>query len=393
MKTATFLAALCGAALISAPAHAAPKWAGAWGYAPADSGANEPEQPAGTYRYRVRLTQAGDAMQLTFSNAEGDKPLAIGAVTIASPSGPVGTEIGTNPVHPIRFSGLPAVALPKGGTVISDPILAPFHNAQDVIVSVTFSTPSRPGRTNLGMEMAFAPATPGATFTPIKVRPYLSLVSVRSAQTPCTVVAFGDSITDGFLGLSPQTRGWPGRLAERLAALPAVQRCGVVNMGISGNRVLKAGRATSALDRFWRDVASVPNVTHVIFLEGINDIGAGTETGPDAVTAEQLLYGYRQFVERAHALGIKVIGGTMTPALRAGYMSPVKERVRQSVNAAIRSGKVFDGIVDFEVAVRNPAAPADLRPEFDPGDHLHPNDAGLKAMGDAIDLATLRRLP
>jgi hypothetical protein len=207
------------------------------------------------------------------------------------------------------------------------------------------------------------------------------------------VVAFGDSITDGFLGLSPQTRGWPGRLAERLAALPAVQRCGVVNMGISGNRVLKAGRATSALDRFWRDVASVPNVTHVIFLEGINDIGAGTETGPDAVTAEQLLYGYRQFVERAHALGIKVIGGTMTPALRAGYMSPVKERVRQSVNAAIRSGKVFDGIVDFEIAVRNPAAPADLRPEFDPGDHLHPNDAGLKAMGDAIDLATLRRLP
>ncbi|MFT4055150.1 MAG: SGNH/GDSL hydrolase family protein [Novosphingobium sp.] len=393
MKTTTFLAALCGAALISAPAHAAPKWAGAWGYAPADSGTSEPEQPAGTYRYRVRLTQAGDGMQLTFSNAEGDKPIAIGAVTIASPSGPVGTEIGTNPVHPIRFSGLQAVALPKGGTVISDPILAPFHNAQDVIVSVTFSTPTRPGRTNLGMEMAFAPATPGASFTPIKVRPYLSLVSVLAAQAPCTVVAFGDSITDGFLGLSPQTRGWPGRLAERLAALPAAQRCGVVNMGISGNRVLKAGRATSALDRFWRDVASVPNVTHVIFLEGINDIGAGAETGPDAVTAEQLLYGYRQFVERAHALGIKVIGGTMTPALRAGYMSPVKERVRQSVNAAIRSGRVFDGIVDFEAAVRNPAVPSDMKSEFDPGDHLHPNDAGLKAMGDAVDLTMLKRLP
>jgi lysophospholipase L1-like esterase len=393
MKTKMFLAALCGAALISVPAHAAVKWAGAWGYAPADSGTGEPEQPAGTYRYRVRLTQAGDAMQLTFSNAEGDKAIAIGAVTIASPSGPVGTETGANPVHPIRFSGLQAVALPKGGTVISDPILAPFHNAQDVIVSVTFSTPTRPGRTNLGMEMAFAPATPGASFTPIKVRPYLSLVSVRSPQAPCTVVAFGDSITDGFLGLSPQTRGWPGRLAERLASLPAAQRCGVVNMGISGNRVLKAGRANSALDRFWRDVASVPNVTHVIFLEGINDIGAGTETGPDAVTAEQLLYGYRQFVERAHALGIKVIGGTMTPALRAGYMSPVKERVRQSVNAAIRSGRVFDGIVDFEAAVRNPAAPSDLRPEFDPGDHLHPNDAGLKAMGDTVDLATLKRLP
>lgn len=390
MRNLTFMAAFCGAALISAPAHAAPTWAGAWGYAPADSATNEPEQPAGTYRYRVRLTQAGDAIQFTLSNAEGDKPLGVAGVTIASPSGPVGTEIGTNPAHTIRFSGLQSVALPKGHTVLSDPINAPFHIGQDVIVSVSFSTPSRPGRTNLGMEMAFAPTTPGATFTPIKVRPYLSLVSVQSAQAPCTVVAFGDSITDGYLGLSPQTRGWPGRLAERLATLPAAQRCGVVNMGISGNKVLKQGRATSALDRFWRDVASVPNVTHVIFLEGINDIGGGTDSGPDAVTPEQLLYGYRQFIGRAHALGIKVIGGTLTPALRAGYMSPAKEQTRQAVNTAIRSGKVFDGVVDFDATVRNPAVPADLRPQFDPGDHLHPNDAGLRAMGDAVNLGLLK---
>nr|WP_086489904.1 SGNH/GDSL hydrolase family protein [Novosphingobium panipatense] len=389
MRHLIFLAAFGGLAL-SAPAHAAPTWAGAWGYAPADSGANEPEQPAGTYRYRVRLTQAGDAMQLTLSNAEGDKPLGVAGVTIASPTGPLGTEIGTNPVHAIRFSGLQSVALPKGGTVLSDPINAPFHIGQDVIVSVSFSTPTRPGRTNLGMEMAFAPTTPGASFTPIKARPYLSLVSIRAAQAPCTVVAFGDSITDGFLGLSPQTRGWPGRLAERLATLPAAQRCGVVNMGISGNRVLKAGRATSALDRFWRDVASVPNVTHVIFLEGINDIGAGSESGPGAVTADQLLYGYRQFVARAHALGIKVIGGTMTPALHAGYMSPAKEQTRQTVNAAIRGRTIFDGVIDFDAAVRNPSAPGDLRPEFDPGDHLHPNDAGLRAMGDAVNLSLLR---
>ncbi|WP_232495365.1 SGNH/GDSL hydrolase family protein [Novosphingobium kaempferiae] len=394
MRNLTFLAALSGLALAattaSASAHAAPVWAGAWGYAPADAGSGDPEQPAGTYRYRVRLTQAGDAMQLSISNAEGDRPLGIAGVTISSPSGPVGTEIGANPVHTIRFSGLQAVALPKGHTVVSAPIIAPFHNAQDVIVSVSFSTPSKPGRTNLGLEMAFAPTTPGATFTPIKVRPYLSLVSVRSSQAPCTVVAFGDSITDGFLGLSPQTRGWPGRLAERLAALPASQRCGVVNMGISGNRVLKQGRATSALDRFWRDVASVPNVTHVILLEGINDIGAGAESGPDAVTPDQLIYGYRQFVARAHALGIKVLGGTLTPALRAGYMSPVKEQTRQAVNAAIRSQKIFDGVVDFDAAVRSPTVPADMKPEFDPGDHLHPNDAGLRAMGDAVNLSLLK---
>src|SRR3546814_1546829 len=111
-----------------------------------------------------------------------------------------------------------------------------------------------------------------------------------------------------------------------MAALPPAQRCSVVNMGISGNRVLRQGRSTSALDRFWRDVASVPNVTHVIFLEGINDIGAGADAGPEAVTPDKLIQGYRQFVARAHALGIKVIGGTMTPALHSGYMSPADRK-------------------------------------------------------------------
>ncbi|WP_159982545.1 MULTISPECIES: SGNH/GDSL hydrolase family protein [unclassified Novosphingobium] len=389
MRIPMILAA-CGLAFPTVPAAAQSSsvWAGAWGYAPADSGAGEPVQPVGTYRYRVRLSQAGNAMQMTFSNAEGDAPLAISHVTVASPVGTAGTELLGNTVHPIVFGGKSGIALPKGRSAISDPLVLPLMNGQDVIISVTFSTPTRPGRTNLGMEMAFAPASPQAAFTPIKARPYLSLVSVRAPAAPCTVVAFGDSITDGYLGLSAQTRGWPGRLAERMAQLPAARRCGVVNMGISGNRVLRAGRATSALERFWRDVASVPNVTHVIFLEGINDIGNGG-AGADAVSAEDLLTGYRQFVARAHALGINVIGGTITPALKAGYMSPAKEQTRQAVNTAIRTGKLFDGVVDFDAAVRNPAAPADLRPEFDPGDHLHPNDAGLKAMGDAVNLALL----
>ncbi|EJU11001.1 GDSL family lipase [Sphingomonas sp. LH128] len=145
----------------------------------------------------------------------------------------------------------------------------------------------------------------------------------------------------------------------------------------------------SVLDRFWRDLASVPNVTHVILLEGINDISAGSDEGPGAVKPDDLIHGYRQFVARAHALGIKVIGGTMTPALRAGYMSPMKEQTRMAVNAAIRNDRIFDGVVDFEAAVRNPAMPAELRPEFDPGDHLHPNDAGLRATGDAVNLTLL----
>ncbi|MFC0205703.1 SGNH/GDSL hydrolase family protein [Novosphingobium soli] len=390
MRILTILAALCGTALLSQPAHAAPVWAGAWGYAAADaSGADAQTLPPGTYRYRVRLTQAGDALQLTFSNAEGDSALVIASASVASPAGGSGTEIAAGTVHALTFSGHPGANLPQGHALISDPLAVPVRNAQDLIVSVTFSTATRIARTNLGMEMAFAPAEAAGAFTPIRARSYLSLVSVRTAAAPCTVVAFGDSITDGFLSLSAQSRGWPGRLAERMAALPAARRCGVVNMGISGNRVLRPGRATSALDRFWRDVASVPSVTHVVFLEGINDIGAGASEGPGAVAAEDLIHGYRQFVARAHALGITVVGGTMTPALRAGYMSPAKERTREAVNAAIRTGHIFDGVVDFDAAVRNPAAPSELRPEFDPGDHLHPNDAGLRAMGDAVDLSLL----
>lgn len=393
LSLALSLSALSHPAIAQAAPQSAAVWAGAWGYAPADSGAGEPVQPAGTYRYRLRLSQAGNAMQLTFSNAEGDSGLAIAQVTVASPAGPMGTDPRGETVHPIVFGGRSGIALPKGRTVVSDPLVLPLMNGQDIIVSVTFSTPTRPGRTNLGLEMAFAPTAaagaPQGTFTAIKARPYLSLVAVRAPSAPCTVVAFGDSITDGFLTQSAQTRGWPGRLAERMAQLPATRRCGVVNMGISGNRVLRPGRATSALERFWRDVASVPNVTHVVFLEGINDIGAGKDEGADAVKPEDLIQGYRQFVARAHALGIKVIGGTITPALRAGYMSPAKEATRTAVNAAIRGGRLFDGVVDFDAAVRSPTVPADLRPEFDPGDHLHPNDAGQRAMGDAVDLSLL----
>lgn len=402
MRIVPVLAA-CGLALTHLPAHAAtpapgPVWAGAWGYAPANANPGEVLLPPGTYRYRVRLTQAGNALQATFSNAEGDAALAITSAVVASPRGASGTEIAPLTAHPLTFSGKPGAALPKGHALISDPLVAPFANGQDVIVSVTFSTPTRAARTNLGIEMAFAatgvplttsPPTPPPGFEPIKARSWLSLVSVRAAQAPCTVVAFGDSITDGFHSFSTQTRGWPGRLAERMAALPPSRRCSVVNMGISGNRVLREGRATSALDRFWRDVASVPNVTHVIFLEGINDIGAGGDKGDDAVKPEDLVHGYRQFVARAHALGIKVIGATMTPALHAGYMSPAKDQTRQAVNAAIRNDGIFDGVVDFDAAVRNPASPSDLRPDLDPGDHLHPNDAGLRIMGDAVNLALL----
>lgn len=398
MRIPSVLAARVAAAIVAlalgiGSAHAAPTWAGAWGYAPADAGPQDPTFAPGAFRYRVKLTQAGDALRFTLSNAEGTTPLAITSVSVAMPGGATGVEIATGTARTIAFSGKTAVTLPRGEAIVSDPVRLAVRDMDDVVVTVTLATPSQPAGNNPGMYMGYAPATTPTVFLPIAVRPVLSLVAVRTPTAPCTVLAFGDSITDGVASLSPQSRGWPGRLAERLAQQPPARRCGVVNMGISGNRVLHDGRAASALNRFARDVASVPGVTRIIFLEGINDIGGGATQGPDAITPERLIEGYRQFVARAHALGIKVIGGTITPALHAAYMNPQKEQTRLAVNAAIRSGTIFDGVVDFDAAVRNPAAPSELRPDFDPGDHLHPNDAALRVMGDAVDLSLLTPKP
>lgn len=376
-----------GALASASPAAAAEHWAGAWGYASAPSaGAQDAVLPPGTYRYRVRLTQSGSAVRLTFANPEGEAPVAIARVAIAPALG-AATQPNPSPgaEQVVTFSGAGTITLGGGRAMISDPVRLPIKAGTDLVVSVRFASPTRPARTNLGLPIAFA-ADDGNGFAAVKVRPYLTLVAVAAPASPCTIVAFGDSITDGFLAQSPTTRGWPGRLAERLRALPAARRCGVVNMGISGNRVLSDGRGPAALDRFWRDVAAVPGVTHVILLEGINDIGSGGSNGTPPMTAETLIAGYRQIVARAHSLGIRIIGATMTPAARAGYMSPTKDRVRKAANDWIRTGGAFDAVIDFDAAIRDPASPDDLGGAFDPGDHLHPNDAGYRAMGDAIDL-------
>jgi lysophospholipase L1-like esterase len=228
---------------------------------------------------------------------------------------------------------------------------------------------------------------------------FLSGIMVEGAAGARVVVAFGDSITDGFRSTIDGDRRFPDDLAERLQKTPGFEHVAVVNQGIGGNRVLHDGRGAKALARFDRDVLSVPNVSHVIFLEGINDIGwpdSPIASADEAVTAEQLFDAYRQLVERAHLRGIKVIGATLMPfedtfagvSLHAFY-NPEKEKVRVAVNDWIRSSNVFDGVIDFDAVTRDPQHPSRIRAEYDGGDHLHPNDRGYKAMADAIDLTLL----
>jgi lysophospholipase L1-like esterase len=219
----------------------------------------------------------------------------------------------------------------------------------------------------------------------------LSRVEVDAPDAAGAIVAFGDSITDGAAA-PPDTNGrWPDGLARRLLSAPAPLKMGVLNAGIGGNRVLSDaayGAGPNALARFEIDVLSQPGVTHVIVLEGINDIGNARQN--PTPTAEDLIAGHQQLIERAHARGLKIFGATLTPFWGAGYYTDAGEAKRQALNDWIRTGKAYDGVIDFDKATRDPADPKKFLAAYDSCDHLHPNAAGQKAMADAIDLALFR---
>ncbi len=217
---------------------------------------------------------------------------------------------------------------------------------------------------------------------------YLAAIDVDAPADAAALVTFGDSITDGTRSMPNSNHSWPTLLAARLAGNKKTNMIGVANMGISGNRVLYDGSGASALARFDRDVLSQSGVKWVMLLEGINDIGrvGATPPSPEAPTADDLIAAYRQFIDLAHTHGIKVIGCTLTPYEGASYAREPGEVVREAVNAFIRTGGAFDAVVDFEAATRDSANPKRFRASFDPGDHLHPNNAGYEAMADAVDL-------
>ena len=218
---------------------------------------------------------------------------------------------------------------------------------------------------------------------------WLSSVEVSAPADTSAIVAFGDSITDGARSTPDTNNSWPALLAARLRANKATTNIAVVNEGIGGNRLLTDATGVSALARLDRDVLSHPGVKWLMILEGINDIGTLGAAIPPAVpiTSDALIWVLQQVIDRAHAHGVKVVGCTLTPYEGAGYARENGEVIRDTVNRWIRSSGAFDAVVDFDAATRDPNNPKRLRPEFDPGDHLHPNDAGYKAMADAIDLS------
>jgi lysophospholipase L1-like esterase len=395
------------------PKPAVTHWIATWSTSPSPAGADDAmrrrrlEFNEQTLREIVHITLGGDRFRVRLSNAFGTKAVTIGGAHLAIRG--AGSKIVPESDRALAFSGRPGIAIPPGAVVLSDPVDLKAPDSADLAVSVYLpGGPTIPSTLHYSaMQTSYlAPGDATGTVempeTPsLSTWPFLTGVDVVAPLDCATVVALGDSITDGARSTNDANRRWPNILANRLLALKTKTRLAVVNAGIGGGRILHDGYGPqngpqygpSALARYERDVLAQPGVKYVIVLEGVNDIGhPGPTPGASApmsedVTADDMIAGYKQLIERAHERGIKVFGSTIMPF---PTQAP-KEAKRQAVNQWIRSSNAFDAVIDFDKVVGDPAQPGRFLAAYDSGDHLHPNDAGHKAMGEVIDLSLFSR--
>jgi lysophospholipase L1-like esterase len=396
---ATISPVLNFAAQASDQAKAPLAWSGTWGASPVFPMGQEINNQ--TIRQFVRVSCGGSLVRVRFSNETSSQPLVIGSARLAT--GGQGGAIKPGTDHKLTFGGQDSITVPAGAPALSDPVDMDVPSLSTLAISifvprwtglsVVHPSGGQTGYISKSGDFTRDEKIEGAT--PNKFRFFLTGVDVGSRQKAnATIVAFGDSITDGYGSTVDTNKRWPDQLADRLNSRGA-SRYGVINAGISGNRLLHDAPASmfgpNGLARFDRDVLSVPGLTHVIILEGINDIGQATSFGvaEQAVSTEQLKAGLQQLIDRAHIRGVKVIGATLLPyegTTFANYWNSSGEGQRQAINAWIRDGASLDGVIDFDKAIKDPQKPTWLKAEYDCGDHLHPNDAGYKAMADAVDL-------
>ena len=394
-------------------------WVGSWSCSPVPALTQAPALPPGvkppegdslftipppvanaTVRMIVRGTAGGDKVRIRVSNFYGKTPLQVGAAHIALREAGSGIKSGTD--RALTFGGQPSIAVSPGAIALSDSVALSIPPNTDIAVSIYFPEAAPEKRTVHFNAVEDAYIVPGDATEQTKLEGarsakwayFLVGVDVSGAANRGTIVAIGDSITDGG-GLR-----WPALLAARLWMQK--KNYGVLNHGIAGNRILGHGEddfsaifGISALARLERDVFDQPNVKYMILYEGINDIGQPGVFGNTypPVTPAQVIAGMRQVIARAREHGLVIYGATLAPfegTVLPGYYTPEKEVTRQAVNQWVRSAREFDGYFDFDKALQDPAHPARLKPEYDSGDHLHPNDAGEKAMSEAIDLSRFK---
>jgi lysophospholipase L1-like esterase len=398
------------------PAHeqapAAPAAAAQAPARPAANGAAAPSSAPGpvvpisindqTLRQIVRTSIGGSRVRVVFSNVFGTVPLVIGGAHVARRE--KGAAIAAASGKRILFGGQPSTTIPAGAVIVSDEASLQVPPDADLAIDLycpgnfeQFESPitlhNRAYQTNYvssrGNHVGMADMPVVATTLTWH---WLARVEVVADAEAYGVVTLGDSITDGFGSTIDTNRRWPDELRRRLTANPRTRHVGVLNMGIGGNRLLaemNPGFGINALARFDRDVLAQPGVTHVIVMEGINDVGFSQAGAP--LSAATLIAAQRQLIERAHARGLTIIGATLTPFEGANYWSAAGETARQGLNEWIRTGGAYDGVIDFDAAVRDPQHPTKFLTNHHAGDYLHPNDTGYKAMAAAVDLKLFER--
>jgi len=390
-------AARCGTHGISC------RWVATWtasptASAPARLAAPDDFSPAGfddqTIRDIVWTSAGGQAVRIRLSNQFGTRPVTFGPVDVGISAG--GPFVVTGTSHRVTFAGSTSVTIAPGAAAVSDPVTMTVPAQTNLAVSLYTSGPTGPATYHSDAQQLNYVSGPGdyadsesaAGFTGTSQHWYfLDEVDVQAGPaTGGAIVAFGDSITDGYRSTVGADDRWPNDLARRLLASPPGRVHPVVDEGISGNRVLAGSDVfgVSGQARFLRDAVDVPGARYIVLLEGINDIGF------TLTSAAQIIAGYENLIAAAHAAGLKIFGATLTPFQGSGYYSAPREAEREAINHWIRTSGAFDGVIDFDQAVRDPADPLRLLPAYDSGDHLHPDDAGYQAMANAVNLALFR---
>jgi lysophospholipase L1-like esterase len=373
-------------------------WVGTWTSAPAPSEAGVGFNNH-TLRMNPRVSIGGNTIRVRVSNAYGSGRLAIGAASIGIRD--KGPAIVPGSERKLTFNGAASATIAAGALLISDSVTLDVAPLADLAVSLHL-----PGEIPTGFQITgrYARQTnyisPPGNFAAETTMPvgkitdewfFVSGIDVMASQETGGIVTLGDSLTDANISTHDTYSRWPDQLARRLAARKSGRPFGVMNQGLGGNRILHDVRGDSGLRRFDRDVLAQPGVSHAIVMLGTNDLRNRYAKPEEEVTAEQMIAGLNQMALRAQARGIKLFGATLTPfgneTFLPGAWNPAREKHRLAVNAWIREGGAFDGVVDFDAALRDPERPTQMLPVYDCGDGLHPSDLGYCKMGDAIDLA------
>jgi len=400
----TFLAC----AMLAAPAQAAPRWVSAWATAvmPADAQSALPDEALrdATLRQRVRVTADGRRIRLRLANDHGTAPLVLGGVHVALAADKAGaTAPGTD--RAVTFAGRSEAEIAAGAYMLSDPVDLPVKAGQSLAISIHF-TGAPAGQTLHHMSQTtgwLAPGDQTAAATLSDAKPVTHWWQIAGVEAEganggggAAVAILGDSLTDGHGATLDADDRWPDVLADRLKT--AGVKLSVLNLGISGNRLTRENSGPSGLSRLDRDILSQAGLSTVILFEGTNDLGKISREGPvtpqvRARTVRAVIEGYQQVILRAHARGVRVLGATLMPFGGTNfYRSDADaEADRQAVNTWIRTSGKFDGVIDFDAVVRDPAAPDRLNPKYDLGDRLHLSPAGYRALAEAVPLALLNR--